>query len=491
MATVMVVNVNLGVGVLGSHGSLTLKTLLLLNDIQGIDIDLTTGLAVELLHPSGENVIPGETLSNPGLTEILVLRGDAASRDDLEDVDNSVDGGIGANTSNETVGNRVREGHEGNGQEGGDGVTDIVPVDGADRLDHHRTYDHQSGTSGPWGERSKDGGKEERDEEEESGSDRSETSTTTLGDTGARLDKGSDGRDTKDGTDGDGGGIAEEGSGGAVKVTVFVHVTSELGHRVEGTGGIHNIDVQEGDQGDPDLRVVEIEIHLGHGGLNGVESNDFLEEIKLGITGGSAGEVGEGGVAEPGHDRDNHDSDEDGTLDTEEQADRDDDETKETDPSGGRLHCGTGETHTVLVLLGTTSETDEGVVVVTDQTDTGGRLETNEAEVETDTSSSGDLDGLGDQTGEPLTDTKEREEDEEDTLNEDGGDSSLVRDRVGAVETDDSVGKVGVKTHTGGKTNGQVGEQTHQQSGEAGNGSRGGNHVELQDSKTFVICWVG
>lgn len=489
MATVVVVHIDLGIRVLGSNSGLTLKTLFLLHDIKGVNIDLATGLADELLHPAGKDVGPGEALGDPGLTEILVLGGDTASGDELEDVDDSVDGGIGADTSNETVGDRVREGHEGDGQEGGDGVSDIVPVDGADRLDHHRTNDHQGGTSGPWREGGKDGGEEEGDEEEEGSDDRGDTSATTLSDTGAGLDKGSDRGDTKDGANGDGGGIAEEGSGRAVKVTVLVHVTSELGHGVESTGGIHNIDVQEGDQGDPNLGVVEVKVHLGHGGLNGVEGDDLLEEVKLGITGGGAGEVGEGGVAEPGHDRDDQDSDEDSTLDTEDQANRDNDETKETDPGGDRLHL-VGHTQAVLVLLGTSGQGDQSVVVVTDQTDTGGGLETDEAEVETDTGSGGNLDGLGDQAGEPLTDTKEREEDEQDTLDKDGSNGSLVRDLVGTVETDDSVGKVGVKTHTGGKTNGQVGEQTHQQSGEAGNGSRGGDHVELQGGETVVVSLI-
>ncbi len=45
--------------------------------------------------------------------------------------------------------------------------------------------------------------------------------------------------------------------------------------------------------------------------------------------------------------------------------------------------------------------------------------------------------------------------------------------------TDDGVGEVSVETHTGGESDGHIGEETHEEGGQGSNGSGGSDHVAL------------
>lgn len=220
-----------------------------------------------------------------------------------------------------------------------------------------------------------------------------------------------------------------------------------------------------------------------------MESSDLLEVVEASVSSRGVREEGERGTTDPGEDGDDQDTDEDSTLDAEEQADGDDDKAKETHPSGGTLHVGANALATGV--LDTSGKGNEGSRVTTNQANTSRGLHTDETEVKTNTSTSSNLDTLGNETGEPLTNTEQGQENEQNTLDEDGCKSGLIGDVLGTVEADDSVGKVGVQAHTGSETNGQIGEQAHQQSGEAGNGSGGGDHVQLQYGQAVSVAGVG
>ena len=63
--------------------------------------------------------------------------------------------------------------------------------------------------------------------------------------------------------------------------------------------------------------------------------------------------------------------------------------------------------------------------------------------------------------------------------------------RTGTVETNDSVGKVGVQTHSRSKGNGHVGEETHAEGSQGGDGSGSSDEITLDNCYAKEILFVG
>ena len=70
----------------------------------------------------------------------------------------------GADASNDTIGNGVGEGHDGDGKEGGDGLDGVAPLDVLDVLHHQGAHQDEGGARGVGGDGGQDGGEEEGDE---------------------------------------------------------------------------------------------------------------------------------------------------------------------------------------------------------------------------------------------------------------------------------------------------------------------------------------
>lgn len=66
-----------------------------------------------------------------------------------------------------------------------------------------------------------------------------------------------------------------------------------------------------------------------------------------------------------------------------------------------------------------------------------------------------------------------------------------VTRRTGTVETNDRVGKVGIQTHSWSKGNGHIGEETHAEGGQSGDGSSSSDKITLDDSFAEEILVVG
>ena len=100
-----------------------------------------------------------------------------------------LDEDIGDEAGADARGDRVREGHEDDRQEGRDGDLEVVPVDVGDLL-HHQEADEDEGRSGRLVRHDRDQRREEgRQEEEDTGDDGRQTGARTLTDTRARLDE--------------------------------------------------------------------------------------------------------------------------------------------------------------------------------------------------------------------------------------------------------------------------------------------------------------
>lgn len=88
---------------------------------------LATSLGKKESHPSRSDWLIKST--NPPLFALAVVRLESAKGDLVHDPDKTVDNDVADNTSNDTIGNRVGERHDGKGQESRDGVTRVIPVD--------------------------------------------------------------------------------------------------------------------------------------------------------------------------------------------------------------------------------------------------------------------------------------------------------------------------------------------------------------------------
>ncbi len=96
-------------------------------------------------------------------------------------------------------------------------------------------------------------------------------------------------------------------------------------------------------------------------------------------------------------------------------------------------------------------ETDEISSIATNDTKTVG-AETDEGKEDTDTGTGAQLDAVWQQTSEPLSDTEEREEEEDPTLEPDSRESLAVGDDTASGDTDNGESKVGVDTETRSET---------------------------------------
>lgn len=104
----------------------------------------------------------------------LVGRLDASAGALLNQPDNHVERDIAQDAGNQAIRDTIREGHDGDGQKGGNCVSVVLPVDLGGGFGHHRPDDDESTPCCPWGNGCEDGRKENGDEEADSGHARGE-----------------------------------------------------------------------------------------------------------------------------------------------------------------------------------------------------------------------------------------------------------------------------------------------------------------------------
>lgn len=114
-------------------------------------------------------------LVSPGVFEVFVGGLDAAAGDLLDQPDGGVDEDVRDDADDEAVGDAVGERHHGDGEEGGDGVAHVAPVDFGGGFGHHGADDDERAAGGPGRDRGEDGREEDGDEEAEAGHDGCET----------------------------------------------------------------------------------------------------------------------------------------------------------------------------------------------------------------------------------------------------------------------------------------------------------------------------
>jgi hypothetical protein len=90
-----------------------------------------------------------------------------------------------------------------------------------------------------------------------------------------------------------------------------------------------------------------------------------------------------------------------------------------------------------------------------------------------------------------LTQTENRKPNEDKTFDKNGGESDLVRDQTGTVESNNSVGEVRVQPHTRRASNGHVGEETHSKGRQSRDGSSGSDQITPDFLNTLHVIGVG
>ena len=140
-------------------------------------------------------------LVRPGLLVHLSGWDDTTARGLLDDPDGGVDDGVGNDATDETVGNGVGERHDGEGDERGDGVARVAPVNCGSGLAHHGADDDEGAAGGPGRDGREDRGEEDGDEEAEARDYGGDTSFAAFGDAGTGFDEGGYGGQAKEGTD--------------------------------------------------------------------------------------------------------------------------------------------------------------------------------------------------------------------------------------------------------------------------------------------------
>ena len=189
----------------------------------------------EPLHPWGQEA----TLETPRPVLLLVLVGwhDAAARGNLDEPDRGVDEEVGADTGDQTIRNRVCKRHDGDGEESGDRIAEVSPVDVLGGCGHEGTDNDQRAASSPGRDRGEDGREEDGDEEAHAGEHGSKSSLASFGNTSTGFNVRRNRGAAHQRTDGDTKRVDRVCNGRVFKVLcTFINGATETGHGVEGTG---------------------------------------------------------------------------------------------------------------------------------------------------------------------------------------------------------------------------------------------------------------
>lgn len=188
----------------------------------------------------------------------------------------------------------------------------------------------------------------------------------------------------------------------------------------------------------PDLAVaVRAPVDVGRAEEGKASSgDDAFEKVKVGVADRGVGKGGDSGGTRPRDDGNEKQGPEEGTLDAvQKKESREHATDNDAEPNArvlqdvaGALACGVEVLWLAACELEGSRSTSRDDVQST-------RAETDDGQEETDTAADSGSDGAGNETGEPLTETKDGEEEEDDALEEDGGKSLTIRDRTGTLRS--------------------------------------------------------
>ncbi len=218
----------------------------------------------------------------------------------FRDPDQTVQDSVREETGDKSISNRIRKRHAHDRYESWEGISDKRPVDGGNLAHHHAADEDERTAGGPRRDGSEYRSKEDGDQEAETGCDGRKASATTFRNTGAGFDERGDGGAAEQGANGDGDGVGAVCECGAGEVACFwVDDSRETRHRVEGCGGVDDVDVQEGEEGEGEVGAggTKIPVLCYQDAADGSKVDDLLEKGEHFIALGGVREVGKGSIA--------------------------------------------------------------------------------------------------------------------------------------------------------------------------------------------------
>ena len=301
-----------------------------------------------------------------------------------------------------------------------------------------------------------DGREEECNDEAADGGEGGEAGAAASADTSGTFDIGGSGGGAKAGSAGGGYSVGHEDLVDAVDVAFLIDHAGFLRNADNGAHGVEHVDKEEGEEDDEHVeREHFAPLELAEdGGYRRRNVDHFVEDGK--------GTVGDGAVVgrnlpdgEHAEEGSGDDADEDvaGNLEDEQHGGDDDaDDGKE---------CG---------AVADGAEVDKGGSVVDDD---AAVLESDEGDEEADTGADGMAEVHRDGVDNPLTHLGEGEDDEDDTLKEDGGKGELPGVTHAKADTKN---EEGVETHARGKGERFLGIDCHDEGADDGGQCGGGEY---------------
>mmetsp|Transcript_6185 Transcript_6185/g.19122 ORF Transcript_6185/g.19122 Transcript_6185/m.19122 type:complete len:602 (-) Transcript_6185:294-2099(-) len=190
--------------------------------------------------------------------------------------------------SDDAVGNRVGQGHDNDGDEGRNGGARVKPVDVACMLKHERAHKDDGRAGGVRRDGRKDGRQKHGDGKAGGDHSGSHACAPALADANARLGKHSQRRCAQAGADNNGDTVHNHGQSLARPCALLVKearkpLVDQAGHRKHGGSGVHEVEIQKGDERNPRLAIAErAEIQLAAGHAD-VWDSGALEEVLVAL----------------------------------------------------------------------------------------------------------------------------------------------------------------------------------------------------------------
>ena len=338
---------------------------------------------------------------------------------------------VGDNAHGDSFRDGIHEGHSEDGDVGRDGFERIFPGDLGDLLHHQITDDDQGRGRREGRDRQEQGREEEGQDEEEACGDSCQAGASALSDTGGGLDEGRDSRSTKAGAYGRADCVREQGAADVGELAVLVQHICLGGASDQGSQCVEQVNKEEGRNDREEVQtndIGEVQLHESRCQLADHAQKPCEDDTDQDVAGNFL----------------------DDQVSTDDHADQGQQDRDAFIIEG-----------TALDGIAERKYRDQRGAVNNDM----GVLKTDEADEKADTDRYTQLQGRRYRIEDRLPDIGQRQDDENDTFCENGGQGDLP----GIPHAhDDRVGQIGVQAHTCGQSEGQICQERHQNTGDRG-----------------------
>lgn len=340
------------------------------------------------------------------------------------------------------MGDAVGEGHQHGGEERGDGFAVVVPVDFGDGRHHNHADDDQHSAGGSRWDGQKNGAEEQREDKADDHHKGGQSGASAFGHAGSAFNVSGGGAGTQARAHGGGDGIGHENAAKPIHTPLLVHHIGPHRHADNGAKGVEHVEEKEGEHHHEHIPGEDVRpLELAENGRYGGGHRHRMVDV--------------GGPEEDADDGSGQHTEQDAAFHLQNHED------------GGDGHSDDEEEHRAVFGF---AEGDERGGVVNDD---AGILQPDERDEESDARSDGVFQRGGNGIHNGLPDVGDGEDDEENALQQDGGEGKLPRIAHGEAYGED---KEGVQSHAGRESEGLLGVNRHDEGAHNGRQRGGGEH---------------